>query len=638
MKKILKKATTIKKIKGKVGINKETRKAIRDTKPRKAAARKIATKKATAKNFPAKKATFKKPLKTKANENISLISNILPASKTTVAQKAITVCANNDQAILAWSYADPIADCIGFAIYRKLNQGPPTALMNRIGFEDEVVEKGTVKPTHEWPVQRFMWTDFSLSDGDEATYKVVPVLYDGTNLIEDKQNETDWSAPVMAKTGVDIKGKASPYHAYFNRGIIASQFFARMRNDLSDQPEGASIKSITDGPQSKLRDFLGGFLDNRLFKLLDEIAANPNWEVYGALYELHQKDLIEKLGNIKDRAHIILANGAAKAKDEDKNEDSRKEIRDLGVDVIDRIVDVTKKHFAHNKFLVIEEKGNPIKVWTGSTNWTPGGMFAQVNNALLLEDPAVAAFYKSEWLALKTDSEDNASDYGEPLYKQNKSFKKFGTGKSKVWFTPTHDFSDLLDVETLMENATDGILFFMFNPGPQNSFFNYIQDLQKRRIDKLFIHGVINQDPGGANPLIFFHRGEKIETDWDAIIPKKVEDPLNFWDKEVSGGLVTIHSKVLVIDPFGDTPLVVTGSHNFGPKASATNDENLIIINDPSIARQYAVNVMAVYDHYRWRYSLYNKNTTFKGLTKDREWMAQYMSNSLRMKELKFWM
>lgn len=34
-----------------------------------------------------------------------------------------------------------------------------------------------------------------------------------------------------------------------------------------------------------------------------------------------------------------------------------------------------------------------------------------------------------------------------------------------------------------------------------------------------------------------------------------------------------VHSKVVVVDPFGSHPTVLTGSHNLGPKASDTNDE-----------------------------------------------------------------
>ena len=64
-----------------------------------------------------------------------------------------------------------------------------------------------------------------------------------------------------------------------------------------------------------------------------------------------------------------------------------------------------------------------------------------------------------------------------------------------------------------------------------------------------------------------------------------------------------VHSKVVLIDPFGEHPVLLTGSHNLGPKASGTNDENLLIIRDaPGLAAAYATNIMAVYNQYRWRF------------------------------------
>jgi phosphatidylserine/phosphatidylglycerophosphate/cardiolipin synthase-like enzyme len=56
---------------------------------------------------------------------------------------------------------------------------------------------------------------------------------------------------------------------------------------------------------------------------------------------------------------------------------------------------------------------------------------------------------------------------------------------------------------------------------------------------------------------------------------------------------------------FGEFPVVMTASHNMGPKASADNDENLVIIeNNRKLAIEYAVHIKSLYDHYRWRFRL----------------------------------
>ena len=63
-----------------------------------------------------------------------------------------------------------------------------------------------------------------------------------------------------------------------------------------------------------------------------------------------------------------------------------------------------------------------------------------------------------------------------------------------------------------------------------------------------------------------------------------------------------VHSKVVVIDPYGRNPVVMTGSHNMGPKASGVNDENLILIQgNRDLASQYAGKIMEIYSQYRWR-------------------------------------
>ncbi len=76
----------------------------------------------------------------------------------------------------------------------------------------------------------------------------------------------------------------------------------------------------------------------------------------------------------------------------------------------------------------------------------------------------------------------------------------------------------------------------------------------------------------------------------------------------------------------------MTGSHNMGPKASGKNDDNLNLIFDGALAKEYAVNIMAIYDHYRWRYSVMNKASKFKGLVDDPDWMKNYQVDAVETK------
>jgi phosphatidylserine/phosphatidylglycerophosphate/cardiolipin synthase-like enzyme len=82
----------------------------------------------------------------------------------------------------------------------------------------------------------------------------------------------------------------------------------------------------------------------------------------------------------------------------------------------------------------------------------------------------------------------------------------------------------------------------------------------------------------------------------------------------------------VVIDPYGANPVVMTGSHNMGPRASSVNDENLIIITgNGELASQYAGNIMEIYAQYRWRQSVQKQDgkPKWQGLADDDAWQIK---------------
>jgi len=137
--------------------------------------------------------------------------------------------------------------------------------------------------------------------------------------------------------------------------------------------------------------------------------------------------------------------------------------------------------------------------------------------------------------------------------------------------------------------------------------------------------------------------GEHKSLHLDIIQPEGVKNPLANFAEEVTRkqflsqvGHAIIHSKVIVIDPFSDQPIVITGSHNFSTSASAKNDENFIIIKgDKELAEAYAVNIEGAYAHYRWRVFLDRTNKPFNGLKEDDKWQQPRLDASKR--ELRFW-
>jgi phosphatidylserine/phosphatidylglycerophosphate/cardiolipin synthase-like enzyme len=112
---------------------------------------------------------------------------------------------------------------------------------------------------------------------------------------------------------------------------------------------------------------------------------------------------------------------------------------------------------------------------------------------------------------------------------------------------------------------------------------------------------------------------------------------LDGWLKEhrVPGqtGNILIHTKVIVVDFTSDSPIVISGSHNFSHKASANNDENYLIFRgNKDIADCYGIEVLRIYDHYRFRYvegkAAAKKRAQPPTLTPDDSWTDDYFDST----------
>lgn len=558
---------------------------------------------------------------------------------------------NCDAVHIIWSYDERIPNCRGFALLRKRNGGAEETVNTFVGFEGESAPKGTYKPSTTWPVQKFMWTDyqgkkdegtnfkFDDTGGDTLEYRVVPMTGSKDSLTRDDTNSTVWSNPVKVNPAAGVNT-----FAYFNRGIIMSQFVTRR---LGDQGSGAdSLKKLIAKRGDNTRNFLAGKLRLALMQIIAE-AKETKGKIYAALFELNDPDLLDALKSLGKKANVILANGAHKKKGDDENKAVRNALKKT-INIFNRMVPTGR--LAHNKFLVLCDKNNkPVKAWTGSTNWSMTGLCTQANNGILFCDTEMANFYFDQWKQLKAAK----NDFTKTLEASNDEVKKCKKSSRRVWFTPLRDLKDLDDANELINGAKHGILFLMFNPGPHGTLLNTIIERnspQSANYDAtLYIHGVVNQDPSTKKtPVVgLFHRGEYVPSNFDIVMPEGINEQMTYWAAEIKRsqflkqiGWAMVHCKVIVVDPFGEHPVVMTGSHNLGPKASSSNDDNLVIIeNDPGLAAAYAVNIMGVYNQYRFRYYLSQSKhpDEWTGLQDNDTWQDGYFGGA-KLNELKFWL
>jgi hypothetical protein len=577
---------------------------------------------------------------------------------------------NGDHTCLVWLPDDgkAIADCRGFTIHRllKADAGKPAVesyLHGFVGF----VDGQKLDPTALWkmPLQRFMWWDYLVDPGNVVQYSIVPVC--GKDKDHLSLNTADASAltPPMTITGQ----MSANISAYFNKGIVSAQWVAR---DLAALGKKAKLADLIAKPGTPLRNALSGLLRPQLLELLDDVKKN-NGEIYAALYELNDPELIPRLLALGQRCHLILANGAFKPPTNDENKAVRAQLHGK-IDLHDRLV--SSGHFAHNKFVVAcDSAGKPQRVLSGSTNWTMTGLCTQANNGILVDDADLGQHFIDEWNLLKAAG----NGYPASLMQANATSKSFPVdgGTITQWFAPTDKGEDLDFARQLINGAEQGILFLFFNPGAfepddKPEMWTLLQNILVRHQSgtpnynpNLYIHGVVNQeiaglttenpttpnkkhaalDPATPSPVKLFDGGNTAPqaVPYESMVPKAIKDAFHDWMAEVMNQGVHVHSKVIVIDPFGKKPVVITGSHNLGHKASTANDDNMMIVaGNAPLAAAYAANIIAIFQTYRWNtyVDAHAKDPqVWHGLVDNATWQDSYLDPTRPdLPEIKFWL
>jgi len=584
---------------------------------------------------------------------------------------------NNDVILVAWTFEHKLVGCVGFDVRRvdasevQLGSSAPqgVSLPAMAGFPSNPDSGHAGQTTAQGPIQKFFWKDLYVRDAHThaaTVYQIIPLQGIFSKDAPPKLAPLE-GAPILYSNPVSLTAEHGPQDdpgavkCYFNRGILATQALARqLPKSKSDLPDsGVLLKRIAD-PTDPLRKSLAGDLVTVLPSLLEEAKAHGG-SCYAALYELADKQLEASLVGNK-QLHLILSNtvDSTTHNDDKENAPAREALHHSGVDVTDRMLP-DGSHIGHNKFMLyVDAHGKPDTVLTGSTNWTPTGLCAQTNNSIVLRSPSLASAYSTYWNALKKDTLDAGTD---PHALQSKAFRTAnaspiavqipGAKKATLWFSPNTlqknkakgvTPPDMADVYARIEGAKSAVLFLAFDPG-QPSIIDAAASAQEKN-GKLFIRGALTNADRAGNFVIDLHNNNSTPTDPEQVIPAEgVNDAFGVWEKELAkAGHAVIHDKIVVIDPFDpDRCTVVVGSHNLGNKASSTNDENFVIIEgNVSLACAYAVHVLDVYDHYRWRYLLAQHGTqdSWQGLHEDDSWQGAYFSPSGEPSnaELAFWL
>jgi phosphatidylserine/phosphatidylglycerophosphate/cardiolipin synthase-like enzyme len=450
-------------------------------------------------------------------------------------------------------------------------------------------------------------------------------------------------APAKITNDILVTSRLQSFRSTFTNGILSAQWLRNVLNADGVIEKNELLEKI-ENPKDPHRKYLAG----DVIPLIAELFERPG-TFHLALYELEDAELEGILLKRAKDIHLILANTGPDSKGnwDNRNSAARARLAAAGVDVQHRMFN-NSIHIGHNKFVVhVDPQGSPAAVLTGSTNWTSTGVAGQTNNALLVEDAGVAKAFLEYWKRLHADQLPLPRPLGKGMKdnQQGSALRQSNAAPTvlilangariETWFSPNRPERqkpkttkkpapvppDLAEVYRRIRMAKEAILFLAFYPGQGGEDCIVGEAIDIGRKDRsLLVTGAVSTVQAMPN-----YRPQKKDAKGRVI--DKGESPTVFDDGNVTvvraariddetllgdfgieprnalGAVgAIIHDKVVVIDPRLDECVVVLGSHNLGFKASYSNDENLLVVTgDRRLAEAYAVHILDVYDHYRFR-------------------------------------
>ncbi len=205
----------------------------------------------------------------------------------------------------------------------------------------------------------------------------------------------------------------------------------------------------------------------------------------------------------------------------------------------------------HNKFIIFDYQ----TVWTGSTNLTQNGIFKQENNVVMLHSPAVAAIYEREFQEMW----DGQFGPKSPSQLSEQSVNVNGT---QIWVVFTSEDAALEQAIIPIVNFAQSSVRFLAFSFTDFPLANAMIERAKNGVSVAGVYENVGSDTDAS----------EFDTLACAGIPVRRDGNPSF-----------MHNKVIIVDE----RFVITGSLNFSTSAEESNDENVIILDNPEIASLY---------------------------------------------------
>jgi phosphatidylserine/phosphatidylglycerophosphate/cardiolipin synthase-like enzyme len=502
--------------------------------------------------------------------------------------------------------------CLGFSIQRTDETEAEEYWLAGFKTFKSVVPNPVAESTYstrDHPLQTFYWGDYSAKPDHEYSYRIVPRYGTPKNLV----NKPGIEPTINVTTNDPARGA---HGVYFNRGVAASQAYAYKFGQPPDKlPSEKSAEALT---------WLSRGLIEALLEFIGQ-ARSAEFALRVAAYEFTQTDVLKALDTASGRGADVKI--VYHALDDSTGNTNRDAIAEMGLDSA-ILIERTKATIAHNKFIVLCHKAasgglTPVSVWTGSTNFSEGGIYGHSNVGHIVRDQPVGRQYLDFWTELSNDPPlDDLRDWGSA--KSAFDPANIATASIQTVFSPRHGTEPLKWYAQRFGAATvSGHITEAFG------VTSVIEEALKSHVDDALHYVLLDK------------RDDK-QAEWSAshkvfVAVGSAGGPstLSRWAKEqltgFNGFVPYLHTKVLLIDPMSAAPTVISGSANFSPASTNSNDENMLVIpSDTEVADVYFTEFARIFNHFYARWWASQLDTSPAGaetksfLDETEAWQAPY--------------
>jgi len=290
-----------------------------------------------------------------------------------------------------------------------------------------------------------------------------------------------------------------------------------------------------------------------------------------AIYDMKNPDVLKALKGMSTKVslHILYDAGKAGGKSttvDPKLSTTAQAINAAGLKSFAQPVKEKGGHLMHDKFIVRDG----ASVWSGSGNFTSGGLLLQDNNFFTMDSPVIAAAYSKIFGDLSSPGHTASHTTGvtsPPIKVKIKNIPVTIIFSTEVGATES--------AETEIQNRLKGakkirvIAMLVSDPGILASLLALKKKDIKGVLDPHEMKQVMKKKPN--DPKFWFAQGDPRFVAANSHAFNGTGDKNDF-----------MHNKVMIIDD----KVVITGSYNFSENAEA-NDENLLIFESTALAGAY---------------------------------------------------